>query len=345
MLGFSPLAAAPLADDGVVLDDGGIVAVDIQGGVPVVDALPLTQNHVLGCDSINATPVVDNANLDAIISNFEVNSVLSGAPKVDALQVTLNYNFATSDLLAQPVLVDAATATINNVIRPIEIGRSVTEYAVTVASGGSGNVFYLDAVSNPALSFIRGNTYVFDVSDGTNSGHPFKFTLTDGTDYTDGVTRIGTEANADAKIIFKVPLDAPSSLLYICEVHGSGMGNTVSVSSQALPQQPSVDTATVAVISNFFPIALEPQPVVDALPFFQEYALTMVEITAGVPTLPARFTWDYQEPPTDSWTDQADDDSVWTTQADSSDTWTEATEPTDIWTDVTDPTDTWSEAA
>ena len=74
-------------------------------------------------------------------------------------------------------------------------------------------------------------------------------------------------------------------------------------------------------------------------------ALTVVDITAGVPTLPARFTWDFQELQTDSWTEQADDDSVWSTQADSSDTWTEATEPTDIWTDVTDPTDTWSEAA
>ena len=108
---------------------------------------------------------------------------------------------------------------------------------------------------------------------------------------------------------------------------------------------PTVDSATVSVISNFFPVALEPQPIISAFLFFQEYALTVVDITAGVPTLPARFTWDYQEPLTDSWTEQADDDSVWSTQADSSDTWTEATEPTDIWTDVTDPTDTWSEAA
>jgi hypothetical protein len=344
MLGFNALSKTPLADDGP-LTTSQPTPLDIRAGAPVVDALPLTQNHVFGADSISAQPVVDNANLDAIVSNFAANSISAVTPQVDALQVTLNYNFAASDLLTQPALVDAAAATINNVIRPIEIGRSVTEYSITVAAGGSGNVFYLDAVANPALSFIRGNTYVFDVSDSTNSGHPFKFTLTDGTDYTDGVTRIGAEANADAKIIFKVPLDAPSSLLYICEVHGSGMGNTISVSSQVLPQQPTIDDATVAVISNFAPVSIETTPVVDALPFFQEYALTMVEITAGVPTLPARFTWDYQEPVADSWTEQADDDSVWTTQSASSDTWTEATEPTDTWTDVTDPTDTWSEAA
>jgi hypothetical protein len=232
MLGFSPLAAAPLADDGVVLDDGGIVAVDIQGGVPVVDALPLTQNHVFGADDITAQ-----------------------APTVDTIAPTFIASIVVSDITTTPV-VDGITF-------------------------AQGHVFGADGITTGAPTF-------------------------------DDVTA-SIISNFDAD---EITLGAPT-----------------------------VDTATVAVISNFFPVALEPQPVVDALPFFQEYALTMVEITAGAPTLPARFTWDYQEPPTDSWTEQADDGSVWTTQADSSDTWTEATEPTDIWTDVTDPTDTWSEAA
>lgn len=108
---------------------------------------------------------------------------------------------------------------------------------------------------------------------------------------------------------------------------------------------PTVDSATVSVISNFVPVGIETTPVVDTLPFFQEYALTVVDITAGAPTLPARFTWDYQEPLTDSWTEQADDDSVWSAQLAVTDTWTEVTAPTDTWTEATDPTDTWSDAA
>ena len=344
MLGFNALSKTPLADDGP-LTTLQPTPIDIRAGAPVVDALPLTQNHVFGADSISAQPVVDDATLDAVTSNFNANDILLGNPQIDLLPITFNYVLAANEVSAQPVAVDVAAATINNVIRPVEIGRSVVEYAVTVGFDGSGNVFYLDGSANPALSLVRGDTYVFDVSDGTNLGHPFKFTLTDGTDYINGVSRIGTEANADAKLIFEVPLDAPTSLLYVCEVHGSGMGNAISVSSQDLPQQPVIDTANVEAISNFFPVALEPQPVVDALPFFQKYALTMVDIAASAPTLSARFLWDYQEPEIDNWTDEAENDSVWTTEAYSSDTWAEAAEPTDIWTDLTDPTDDWSEAA
>ena len=344
MLGFDALSKRPLSDDVPIVSQQP-TPIDIRAGAPIIDALPLTQNYFLGADGISAQPVVDDATLDAVTSNFNANDILLGNPQIDLLPITFNYALVANEVFAQPVAVDAAAATINNVIRPIEIGRSVVEYAVTVGFDGSGDVFYLDGSANPALSLVRGNTYVFDVSDGTNSGHPFKFTLTDGTNYIDGVARIGTEANADAKLIFEVPLDAPTSLLYVCEVHGSGMGNAIGVSSQDLPQQPVIDIASVAAISNFFPVALEPQPVVDALPFFQEYALTMVEITAGAPTLPARFLWDYQEPEIDNWTDEAENDSVWTTKAYSSDTWAEAAEPTDIWTDLTDPTDDWLAAA
>ena len=45
-------------------------------------------------------------------------------------------------------------------------------YTVTVANSGSGNVYYIDGAANPALTFARGNTYVFNLSDNSNSGHP-----------------------------------------------------------------------------------------------------------------------------------------------------------------------------
>lgn len=231
MLGFNALSKTPLADDGPIVTPQP-TPIDIRAGAPVVDALPLTQNHVFGADSISAqAPTIDQ--LATSITSALLADDVSTTPVVDQLPLTQTYAFGAAEITSGAPTFDDVTASI---------------------------------ISN------------FDADEIT----------------------LGT---------------------------------------------PTVDTATVAVISNFFPVALEPQPVVDTLPFFQEYALTMVEITAGAPALPARFTWDYQEPPTDSWTDQADDDSVWTTQADSSDTWTEATEPTETWTDVSDITDIWSEAA
>ena len=53
-------------------------------------------------------------------------------------------------------------------------------FRVTVASGnlyggGTGNVFYIDGVSNPSLTLVKGFTYVFDQEDSSNSNHPFHF--------------------------------------------------------------------------------------------------------------------------------------------------------------------------
>ena len=41
-------------------------------------------------------------------------------------------------------------------------------------SQGSSNGYVLDNVESPFLTLTPGRTYRFDVSDSSNSGHPFK---------------------------------------------------------------------------------------------------------------------------------------------------------------------------
>tara|TARA_R100001510_G_C7630330_1_gene189292 strand:+ start:294 stop:971 length:678 start_codon:yes stop_codon:yes gene_type:complete len=110
---------------------------------------------------------------------------------------------------------------------------TTTTYTVTVASGnlyggGTGNVFYLNGSSNPVLNFVRGNTYIFDQSDGTNSGHPLHFKNSSGSQYTTGVTVTGTAGQAGAKVTIVVPLTGALPTQYYCTVHGNGMGNVIS---------------------------------------------------------------------------------------------------------------------
>ena len=104
------------------------------------------------------------------------------------------------------------------------IGASTT-YAVTV----SGGVFYLDGASNPALTLTRGNTYIFDQSDSSNSGHPLAFRDSSDNSYTTGVTVTGTAGQAGAKVQIDIANNAPASLKYYCTVHGNGMGNSITV--------------------------------------------------------------------------------------------------------------------
>lgn len=105
---------------------------------------------------------------------------------------------------------------------------SVTTYIVTVANVGGSNVFVLDGSNNPALTFDRGNTYIFDLSDASNSGHPLAF-KNGSTSYTTGVTTTGTAGQAGAKVTIVVDAAAPSSgLIYYCTVHGNAMGNSIT---------------------------------------------------------------------------------------------------------------------
>ena len=107
-------------------------------------------------------------------------------------------------------------------------------FTVTVASGalyggGTGNVFYLNGLSNPPIQLLKGHTYIFDQSDSTNSGHPLHFKNTGGSQYTSGVTVTGSAGSAGAKVTIVIPSDATEPSQYYCTAHGNGMGNLVTI--------------------------------------------------------------------------------------------------------------------
>ena len=103
--------------------------------------------------------------------------------------------------------------------------------AVTVVNSG-GNKFALDGTTNPAITLNRGSTYIFDVSHSSNAGHPLVFKNADDSAYTTGVTVTGTAGSSGAKVTIVVAADAPASLKYSCSVHGTGMGNAITVEDQ-----------------------------------------------------------------------------------------------------------------
>lgn len=119
----------------------------------------------------------------------------------------------------------------NNMSDVVSLAASlggVTTYTVTVAQSGGVNVYYIDGVANPTLTMERGNSYVFDLSDNTNGGHPLAFK--DGsTSYTTGVTTTGSAGTSGAQVRIDVSSNAPSTLRYYCTVHGNAMGNTIAV--------------------------------------------------------------------------------------------------------------------
>ena len=116
-------------------------------------------------------------------------------------------------------------------------------FRVTVASGnlyggGTGNVFYIDGVSNPALTLVKGFTYVFDQEDSSNSGHPLHFKDTGGSQYSTGVTVTGTAGQSGAKVTLVLAEDATEPSQYYCTSHGNGMGNLITLVAPSASDDP-----------------------------------------------------------------------------------------------------------
>ena len=154
--------------------------------------------------------------IDELDSNFNdrATPVLNGAGTIGKIKGV--FASLTSDVTAVP-------------------GVSTTNFTVTVVGG----YYQINGVDRPVLSLQRGNTYTFDLSHSSNSGHPLAFYTGLGFTglFTNGVTDnygydgsgYATPAyapgNNGSQVTFTVPEDAPSSIYYYCVIHGDGMGS------------------------------------------------------------------------------------------------------------------------
>ena len=111
---------------------------------------------------------------------------------------------------------------------------STTTFTVTVVSTGYGNKYFIDGVQQATLTLSRGRTYKFDQSAYSNTGHPLRLSTTSngthggGSEYTTGVTKVGTAGSSGAYTQIEVASTAPDTLYYYCQYH-SAMGGTANI--------------------------------------------------------------------------------------------------------------------
>ena len=103
---------------------------------------------------------------------------------------------------------------------------------------GSNNKYKINGIFSPYLHLIPKNTYRFDQSDSSNSGHPLRFYLDANktTAYTTGVTTAngsGGPGTSGAYTEIVVTDSTPSVLHYQCSSHGN-MGWAVFTNTRNL---------------------------------------------------------------------------------------------------------------
>lgn len=178
-------------------------ALDISGKANITTA------NLASTTSIAALTLTAEANVThpSLLGTFTAN--------VPNIQGIANTNLPSQTAISGAVFGDNAQPTGNN-------------YTVTVANSGSGNKYYIDGVEAAELTLTKGLTYIFDVSDSSNSGHPFRFKDSSGNSYTTGVTTSGTAGQAGATVTLVIPTSGTMPARYYCTVHGNGMGNTIT---------------------------------------------------------------------------------------------------------------------
>jgi hypothetical protein len=102
-------------------------------------------------------------------------------------------------------------------------------------TNSGASAYIINGQSNPTLTVTEGQTYTFNIA---ATGHPFWIKTTPvtgiGDAYNDGVTNNGIE---NGSIIFVVPFGAPSTLYYICQIHGvmQGVINVIGITPTPTP--------------------------------------------------------------------------------------------------------------
>jgi hypothetical protein len=114
------------------------------------------------------------------------------------------------------------------------------------------SIYTIDGVNNPSLNLNYGNTYRFDLSDSSLSGHPFAFRDSTGVALPSSflVNTVGTPGTSGAFIdLIIFPESVETTIEYYCTIH-DGMGNVINLTQGSVGQYGYQATADIEVVSG-----------------------------------------------------------------------------------------------
>lgn len=157
---------------------------------------------------------------------------------------------------------------------------SATGWAADFTVVASFPTFTINSQSNPGLTVQRGRTYTFSISSG---GHPFWIKTVQGNGsgngYSAGVAANGLQSGT---LTLVVQTNAPSTLFYNCEFHGS-MTGTITVVD---PPPPPVIRILSLSVSNKLALKFTGT---NSLAFFPEFNTNLATTNWSALTVQTNF--------------------------------------------------------
>ena len=189
----------------------------------------------------------DGSNTQAIVTGNTL--LVSGTNITTAVSATDTLTLSLPNDISENLFFDAFGSQYNadgsNTYTEFVVTRYTKDSAHIYNGQGSSLGYKIDGVPAPFINLVPGNTYRFNQSDGTNSGHPLAFYLDvdKNNSYTTGVTTNGTAGSSGAYTQIVVSDTTPQRLYYQCTVHGK-MGNLALINSTSF-----ADTTSSAILT------------------------------------------------------------------------------------------------
>jgi plastocyanin len=174
-----------------------------------------TGNIIVGLNAVNGNTGISKTQIAVLVGGAAITYT-----EILSLNAYVNVHLSDDDLATLVAQGNIGANAGND-----DSGNTESKTYDVTNSGASAYIFNGDGLSdssNPNFTFKRGSTYTFNVN---TPSHPFLLKSVQGTgtsnSYNAGVANNGAVSGT---ITFTVPVDAPDTLYYNCEFHGSMTG-------------------------------------------------------------------------------------------------------------------------